>query len=134
MIVVILNAICLVITCLYAWVYGGNVERLGGVSIAAAAILSIPSAGFYANAETGIFFIDCALLIIFGAIAILSDRYWPLWAAGFQGVPVVTHIAKMIAPSILPKAYANYAAFWAFPVMIVLILGTRAYHSKHAKS
>ena len=120
MILIIVTALTLLLSCTYAWIYGGQPERIGALCIASAALLSIPSASFYSEAELGILIIDAGLLASFVGLLIFSNRVWPIWVSGLQMVPVTSHVMMLLHLHVLPVAYANFSAFWAFPVMFVL--------------
>ncbi len=58
------------------------------------------------------------------ALAIMSNRYWPIWATGLQLVGVTSHLALWAAPEIVPHAYQAMASFWSVPILLVMVLGT----------
>jgi len=41
-----------------------------------------------------------------------------------QIIQVLSHIPKIIIPELLPQAYFVIAAIWAYPMLIVLAIGT----------
>ena len=114
---------------LYAFRRGGAPERLGITIIAVGSILSvIVASGFAARFRTvewGILLVDVGVLIAFLAIALRTDRYWPLWAAGFHTIGVATHVATLADPDVVSRAYALAQGFWAYPMMIAVAIGTR---------
>lgn len=114
-------------TCSFAFLKGRTDERVAAGAMLVAAALSpfALSAGF-ASPETGILGIDVALLALLLFIALKSDRYWPLWAAGFHIVGTTIHLATFVEVDIWPPAYANAQAFWAWPVLVALLVGTMA--------
>lgn len=113
------------ISCVHALRFGGRSERLGAAVIAAASLLSalLSSSGF-AALEGGIFVVDLATWLALMFLAFRSNRYWPLWAAGFHSVAVVTHAAMFIDRSIVPAAYAIGQGLWAYPILIALMVGS----------
>jgi hypothetical protein len=58
------------------------------------------------------------------AIALVSNRFWPLWAAGFQLTVSMSHMMKAIDFDLLPKVYAAAAIFWSYPILLVIVVGT----------
>jgi hypothetical protein len=54
-----------------------------------------------------------------------SNRFWPIWALGFQTVAVATHLATIWVPDIVPKAYQALLSFWSIPILWVMVAGTR---------
>ncbi len=74
--------------------------------------------------ESGILLVDLALLFYLIWLAMRSDRFWPLYAAGFQVVGTTIHLARMVDPNVLHSAYATAQIFWAYPVLLALATGT----------
>ena len=53
-----------------------------------------------------------------------SDRFWPLYAAGFQIVGTTIHLARLVDSGVFHSAYAFAQIFWAYPVLLALAAGT----------
>ena len=53
----------------------------------------------YAHVEGGALLVDLAVLAAFVAVALRSDRFWPLWVAGLQLTTSVAHFLKAIDPT-----------------------------------
>ena len=115
---------CVIATGLYAAAYGRTPERVGAAAVIVGSYASVPSAAFFGAPEIGILVIDCLLLTGFMWLLFISDRFWPIWATGFHMISVVTHLAVVVQPDIIPAAYANYAIFWSYPVLAALAWGT----------
>jgi hypothetical protein len=81
----------------------------------------------YASVELAIFGIDAAMLLIFTGLALRTDRYWPLWVAALQLLVVLAHLAKAADPEMLRNGYGFNMAFWSYPQLLAIALGTRAY-------
>ncbi|MFN3945312.1 MAG: hypothetical protein ACK4K7_10315 [Allosphingosinicella sp.] len=113
---------------LFALKRGGADERIGAAVIAVGSLLSVGAAaapnGRFQAAETGILIVDLAVLAAFLALALRSERFWPLWATGFHLVAVVTHGAMMVSPGVVPRAYALAQGFWAYPMLFAIAIGT----------
>jgi RsiW-degrading membrane proteinase PrsW (M82 family) len=69
--------------------------------------------------------VDSGCLLLLAALAVNSNRCWPIWAVGFQIAAVATHIATLGLPDIAPKAYRAISAFWSIPILWVMAAGTR---------
>ncbi|HMO74440.1 MAG TPA: hypothetical protein PKD48_03785 [Sphingopyxis sp.] len=65
--------------------------------------------------------VDLAVFFIFLAHALLSRRYWTLCLPAFQLITCVTHIAKYLAPEIVPRVYSAGQGFWAYPTILVIL-------------
>lgn len=100
-------------------------ERMTAVVLLAAAFVSpLVAIGAFVVPELGILAVDASLFAFLLVLAMRSDRFWPMWAAGFQIVGTLIHVARFVDASIWPYAYATAEAFWAYPVLAALGLGT----------
>ena len=73
------------------------------------------------------------------AIALRTDRFWPLWVAGLQLTTLVAHMLKAIKIDLLPHAYAAAGRFWVYPIFLIIVVGTwrshqRRLHEQRAKA
>jgi len=72
--------------------------------------------------QWGAFGADVLLLFLITAVSIRTQRYWPLMAAAFQLLCVLTHVARMIDSGVHAWAYATgqviftQAYLWAIGV------------------
>ena len=73
--------------------------------------------------QTGIMIIDGLLLAALLVIALRSDRWWPMWAAGFHGLGVFLHIAVIIDADIWGRAYYVAGAIFSYLTMASLLTG-----------
>jgi hypothetical protein len=64
------------------------------------------------------------------AIALVSDRFWPLWAAGLQLVDSMSHVLKAIDADLLPKVYGAAERFWSYPILLILLIGAWRQHRR----
>mgnify|MGYP001549683554 CR=1 FL=1 len=55
----------------------------------------------------GAFVADICLLLLLTVVALRSRRYWPMFAAAFQLLCVVIHVARMFDPGVRGWAYAT---------------------------
>ena len=120
--------IVLAIVCIYAFARGGAESRIaaaiaGTASIASVIVMS-PIAGRYSHIEAGVFAVDLAVLAGFTAIALRSDRFWPLWLAGLQLTTILAHVFKVIDFQLVPQIYAAAARFWVYPIFLIIVIGT----------
>lgn len=114
--------------CSYAYWRGAAPERIvATVMLAAvAANMSLALIGpvaFY-GVELGIVLIDCAMLAALLGVALRAERFWPIWMTGLQAVALAAHLAKLASPAVMPVAYATMLAFWSYPMMAILAVGT----------
>lgn len=125
-------ALLLVACTLYALARGGRPERLGALTMFAGCVLTLavnsPLSVRYASVEMAILVIDAIMLAIFAAVALFSDRYWPIWVTALQLLVVLAHIAKLADPEMLRNGYGFVMAVWSYPQLLAIALGTRAHH------
>lgn len=118
----------LLMTCGYALWRGRSDERIVASICLLATIATrfaiSPLAGRYTSLELGLLAIDMLMLAAFVAIALRSERFWPLWVAGLQLTNSLSHLLKAIELDLLPVAYRAAAVFWSYPILLVLAIGT----------
>lgn len=112
----------------YASLFGGKTGLAGSAifilatAMTAAGTLLNPT---WASTSFAVFAVDSGCLLLLAALAVNSNRFWPIWAVGFQIVAVATHVATMWIPDIVPKAYQAILSFWSIPILWVMVAGTR---------
>jgi hypothetical protein len=128
----------LLLTCGYALWRGRKYEQLSAIVCIAASIISVVArAGaddHYYGVQSSDLVIDTLVLLAFVAIALRSDRFWPLWAAGLQLTISMSHLLKAIQPSLLPIAYAAAERFWSYPTLIIIAVGAWRQHRRYLDS
>ncbi len=120
--------------CFFALLRGGRDEQivalicLGGTFATMAAIspLTVRYDGF----EENMALVDGAVLAGFIGVALRSRRYWPLWVAGLQLTTAFGHGLKMLDSHLLPQAYGAALQFWAYPILVILAVGTWRTHRR----
>jgi hypothetical protein len=124
----------LLISCGYALWRGRKYERIAAGVFLVATLLSFLShlslrAGYTAM-NAGEIAVDSAVLIAVVAIALLSDRFWPLWIAGLQLVDSMAHVMKVIDVKLPPWGYAIAERFWSYPILVILFIGAWRQHRR----
>jgi hypothetical protein len=126
--------IVLFATCGYALWRGRRYERIAAIVFIAATIVSIlmrsPLQGRYHGVEASDLVIDTAVLAAVVAIALVSDRFWPLWAAGLQLVDSMSHMMKAVHAELLPHVYGAAERFWSYPILLILFIGAWRQHRR----
>jgi len=56
-------------------------------------------------------------------IALGSRRYWPIWAAGFQLLCVLTHAGPLIDHQTSPRVYRAIESLWILPLFASMVFG-----------
>jgi hypothetical protein len=126
--------IVLAVTTGVAWSRGGLPERAAAVMLATAAIVSGLIAGNaeskFSALEWGLFATDSALFFALLGLALWADRYWPMWLAALQFVSVWMHPAFGLSQHKMAFAYAIATIFWAYPMQMILVVGTLRHHRR----
>lgn len=125
----------LLFCCGYALLRGRKDERIAAIVFIAATVTSVvvhlTTDVRYLSLDVGDVLIDSLVLLALIAIALTSDRFWPLWAAGFQLVGSLAHLLKAIDVTLAPWGYAVAAPFWSYPILLVLFIGAWRQHRRH---
>lgn len=131
---VILFWVLLLVSCGYALWRGRKYERIAALVFMAATVLSIlghsPLRSRYVGIETSDLAVDTAVLLAVVAIALVSDRFWPLWAAGLQLVDSMSHVLRAIDADLVPKVYGAAERFWSYPILLILLIGAWRQHRR----
>lgn len=124
----------LLAVCIYAWVRGGRDERTIAATCLAGTLATMlvisPLHQRYADVEQGLMLVDVAVLAGFIAIALRSERFWPLWVAGLQLTTSIGHLLKGVDQDLLPQAYGAALQFWSYPILLILAAGTFRQHRR----
>src|SRR5215208_5664515 len=123
MIRVILFDLLLFGACGYALLRGRTDARIVAIVCIAANFASYALVSRYASVETGVLIIDLLTFLAFTAVALKSDRFWPLWVSGLQLTTSLGHLFKAIETDLMPLAYAAALRFWSYPILIILAVG-----------
>lgn len=115
----------MLLTCGTALWFGRDSERWTALVLVCAAVGSlIAQTSKFFQPESGILLIDLALLGYLIWLAMRSDRFWPMYAAGFQIIGTLIHVARITDESIFQSAYATGQILWSYPVLLTLAVGT----------
>ena len=122
----------------YARRRGGGVERVGGATMFVGCVLTFmlnsPLSVRYASVETAILIVDAVMLLIFAALALRTDRYWPLWVTALQLLVVLAHLARLADPEMLRNAYGVAMEVWSYPQLHAIALGTRNFSRERRRA
>jgi len=123
----------LLMSCGYALWRGRKYERIAALVFISATVLSIlghsPHDRYVAIEATDLV-IDTSVLVAVVAIALASDRFWPLWVAGLQMVDSLSHVLKAVHADLLPQVYGAAERFWSYPILIILLVGAWRQHRR----
>jgi hypothetical protein len=130
--------LAILVLCLgYATLRGGAPERLCAAIFVMAYILStIAESGpgvRFEWVEVGVFAVDVAVLLALLALAIRANRFWTLWVAALQIIGTAGHAVKLADPDVMRSGYAIALALWAYPQLLLLVLGTWNHQKRLAR-
>lgn len=104
---------------------GGRTERVGGLLLFSAALLTpLVQRSTFASVEAGVAIIDTLLLGALLLLAFRSGRRWPTFAAAFQAVTVLTHLARFKAGPVNGEVYGILLVLWSYPILMALLWGS----------
>ena len=100
-------------------------ERLAAIGALAAWILSLLAQDTHAffDPQFGILAVDIGFLAFLIWLALTRDRIWLLFAAAFQLLGVVTHLASLAETEVRNLAYLRSLAIWGYMFVIALAVG-----------
>jgi len=126
--------ILLALVVLYAFARGSRDERyVGMICVIGTVVTQIalsPLTGRFNGLETQAMIVDLAVLAGFLAVALRSDRFWPLWVAGLQLTTLLGHLLKGVDNELFPRAYGAAMTFWSYPIILILAVGTWRAHQQ----
>jgi hypothetical protein len=109
-----------IVVCAGAFWRGGREEQAvaGGLLLSFAITLALRDAT-WTGTQWSAFVADIGVMVLL----MRTTRYWPLAAAAFQLLCVLTHVARMIDPGVRAFAYATGQVIWSQAVFWALGVG-----------
>ena len=127
--------VLLVLVTLYAFLRGRRDERqvvsIFVIGVIATELVLPPPRLRFEGVETHLMLVDVAVFLGFLWVALRSERFWPLWIAGLQLTEIFGHVLKAIDLQLFARAYAAALVFWAYPMLLILAVGTWRSHRRH---
>jgi hypothetical protein len=121
----------------WAWKFGGGPERQSAL-----AILGWVVAGFlyhpvtyvsdFAKVDTGLLAFDTLLALSLTAIALVANRLWPIFAAGFSIIPLLSHLSVAVEQRGVAQAYWAMNQIPFYLVLLVVLIGTVVHRHRSA--
>jgi hypothetical protein len=105
-----------------AYQRGDRETRMAATVCLVASLLSTALMTFHQGVAVGVAMIDITVLGLFVALALRTQRFWPLWVAGLQLTTVMGHGLRLLQPAMVDIAYAAAMRFWAYPILIILMV------------
>jgi hypothetical protein len=121
----------------YAWLRGGGPEKAAATIILVGSLatpLLTPGLSVrFSSVETGILLVDASALLALLLVALFAERYWPLWVVALHIVGMAAHGVRMVDPTIMRWAYGFAIAFWSYPMLLLIIVGTWRHQQRLAR-
>ncbi len=113
-----------VIVCGGAFWKGGREEQMAAAGLLLSWLATLVLRDHrWGGTQWGAFGADTCLFLLLAGIGLRSRRYWPLAAAAFQLLCVVTHVARVMDPGVRAWAYATGQVIWTQLVFVALGVG-----------
>lgn len=104
---------------------GGREERIAAGALLLSWLVSYLSLiQRLPGTQWGEFGADAVLLLVLGALAMTSRRFWPLAATSFQLLAVLTHAASLVDRHLGAWAYITANIIWTQMITVSLAVGT----------
>ncbi len=81
----------------------------------------------FTQTEWGILLVDLALLALLVGIALRSSSFWPLFAAGFHLLALMTHFANAVDVEVGAWAYYTAEIIWGYLLAFAIAVGAWSY-------
>jgi hypothetical protein len=114
--------------CIYAIARGGSPERITAVGfLSAFALTNLVGWSLgttYMTIAWEMAAVDASLLLAVLFVALLSCRFWAMVMAAMMIIDVFGHLARLLDPGIVAKAYYALVALISYPMVLLLVIGT----------
>lgn len=117
--------LCLLTAAGLAYWRGGQVEKRAATACLLASFLSplAQNQRDWVSPQWAMFAVDAAFLAVLIWLAVTSRRIWPLFAAGFEMVGVVVHLAIVVDHQVRALTYHRGLVIFSYLVLIALAVG-----------
>lgn len=120
-----LGLVVLLIVCGGAFWKGASEERYAAAGILLSLMVTVLTRDHqWAHVESAVFVADTSLFIALLVISMKTPKFWPMAAAGFQLLAIMTHVAKVMDAGLQQWAYITAGVIWTYLLLIALGVGT----------
>jgi hypothetical protein len=121
----------------YAWLRGGGPEKAAATILAVGSLVTpVFGSDFavrFSSVEVGVLVVDIVVLAGLLLVALCAERLWPLWVVALHIVGMAAHGVRMVDPTIMRWAYGFAIAFWSYPMLLLVIVGTWRHQQRLAR-
>jgi hypothetical protein len=112
-------------SCLYAVVRGGREEQAAAIYFALATFAAPWLLDRrWAGTQWAMFAVDLGYLVLLLVLALRSAKWWPIPAAAFQLLAILTHVASLIDHQLRAWAYVTAGVIWTYLGLAAIVVGT----------
>lgn len=118
--------VAIILVCAFALWKGGRVEKVVAVAFMAAWLITliVEDRWHWGNTQWNVLAVDIALLVLLTWLAMAKGVNWLLFAAAFQLLGVVTHLAIIVDPRFVARTYVAGLIIWSYLAIGALAVGT----------
>ena len=129
---VLIFNLALLIACGFALVRGAAPERMVAMLMASAALATLLAGSNFrfARVETSVFVIDALLMVGLVAVALLANRFWPIWLASLQIIAFAFHGVRAYIQDLPGWSYQRAVSLIAYPMLLILLVGAQRHHAR----
>ncbi len=114
---------------------GGRPEQGAGLFILLATIVTflLPDRR-WSDVQFGIMWLDIFSFAVLLTLALLADRWWPMFAAGVQGLSVLLHLAFWAQMKVTSYVYMTGLNIIGHMLLLTLLVGTVSHVLRQQRS
>jgi hypothetical protein len=115
-----------ILACGYALWRGGRAERLAA-SLLLIDWLATPLLQVYGapgRVQHPILVMDATVAAALFVIAMVSNRFWPMWMTAFQALELLMHLAMLLDHKVHARAYFVGMEISSYLILLALLAGT----------
>ncbi len=125
------------LVCLYALTFGGRPERVTAIMLFLASIatwlLPFNPLTSFQRVESFELAIDLTLMGGLITVALLANRFWPLWLAALHLLAIGIHGVRGFDAGLMPWMYAAAGGKLAYPMIALLAAGVLRHRQRLAR-
>lgn len=130
---VIIFNVALLLACGFVLFRGAAPERAVALLLLAAAFAGFVTSSIgreYSSVETSVLLVDALLLIGLVAVALLANRFWPIWLTSLHVIAVAVHGVRAYLPDLPDWTYSRAVSLIAYPMLLILLIGAQRHHQR----
>lgn len=118
----------MVVACGLALFRGDRSAKMVAAAVACGSVLTMLEVSgrseSWQGSEPYVLAIDATMLVIFGAVMLKSDSFWPIWTTSAQLLTVIAHLGPIVRKTYTAIPFAVAEQIWGWFILTQLILVT----------